>query len=266
MDRAALEKALSGTIFAGRLHHFTSIGSTNTRALEQARLGAPHGCYYLADEQTAGRGRSNHHWLSTPGDGLYLSILLRLPLLPSQLVWMPLLTGLVAHSAIAAVTRLQPDIRWPNDLLLNQKKVGGILVEALAEQDNLRPVILGIGINLHQSSFPPDLATPATSLDLETGTRISRQHLLVALLQSLHRELLPLETEPDRSAALGSIPVRMAAVSSWIRDRHVAVHGPHACTGITQGLDQNGYLRLLTATGPVTITTGGLRAIDESNQ
>ena len=262
MDRAALEKALGGTVFAGRLHHFTTIGSTNTRALEQARLGAPHGCYYLADEQTAGRGRSNHPWHSAAGDGLYLSTLLRLPLSAQQLVWMPLLAGLVAHSAIAAVTGLHPDIRWPNDLLIRDRKAGGILVEALAEQDNRRPVVMGVGINLHQTSFPADLATPATSLDLETGTRISRQQLLVALLQSLHRELLPLASEPARSAALAAIPARLAACSSWIHDRPVAVHGPQACTGTTAGLDERGYLRVQTADGPVTITTGGLRALE----
>ncbi len=262
MDRAALEKALGGTVFAGRLHHFTTIGSTNTRALEQARLGAPHGSYYLADEQTAGRGRSNHPWHSASGDGLYLSALLRLPLSAQQLVWMPLLAGLVAHNAIAAVTSLHPDIRWPNDLLIRDRKTGGILVEALAEQDGLRPVVMGVGINLHQTSFPPGLATPATSLDRETGTRISRQQLLVALLQSLHRELLPLASESARSAALAAIPARIAACSSWIQGRQVAVHGPHACTGTTLGLDERGYLRVQTADGPVTITTGGLRTLE----
>ena len=95
LDPAEIDAALAGTAFHSRLHHFATIESTNTHALEQAKAGAPHGSYYIADEQTAGRGRSDHQWISKSGEGLYLSVLLRPNLPTADLVWLPLLAGLV---------------------------------------------------------------------------------------------------------------------------------------------------------------------------
>jgi BirA family biotin operon repressor/biotin-[acetyl-CoA-carboxylase] ligase len=257
LDADAIGAALAGTVFAGRMHHFAMIGSTNTFALEEARAGAPHGSFYVADEQTAGRGRSDHRWHSAAGDGLYLSVLLRLEIAVSELPWIPLLAGLAAHRAIGEAAEVAADLRWPNDILIKGRKVAGILVEAPHAAGEVKPLVVGIGINIHQQSFPPDLATPATSLDLSTGRWNSRQRLLVALLQSLHVELAALEA--DRNAALAAIPARVEAVSSWVRGRAVEVHGPQACTGVTAGLDAGGFLLVRTATGMVTVTTGGIR-------
>jgi BirA family transcriptional regulator, biotin operon repressor / biotin---[acetyl-CoA-carboxylase] ligase len=256
LNPAEIDADLRETIFAGHMYHFRTIDSTNTHALEQARQGAPHGSFYIADEQTAGRGRSDHTWLSAASQGLYLSVLLRPPLATADLVWLPLLAGLAAHRAIREVTMLAPDLRWPNDLLIGPRKAGGILVEALADPAGSAAVI-GIGINLHQQQFPAGLATRPTSLDLETGRCTSRRQLLIALLQALHDE-----SEMLRSpSSLAATPRRIAAISSWVEGRPVEVHGPQACTGVTAGLDAHGFLRVHTAGGLVTITTGGIRAI-----
>jgi BirA family biotin operon repressor/biotin-[acetyl-CoA-carboxylase] ligase len=250
-----VEAALASTIFASGLHHFQTIDSTNTHALEQARQGADHGSFYIADEQTAGRGRSDHQWHSAAGEGLYLSVLLRPQLPVADLVWLPLLAGLATHRAISEVTALSADLRWPNDILIESRKVAGILVEAQTESARTTAAVIGIGINIHQRRFPPNLATPATSLDLETGRYTSRQQLVIALLQSLHTEIVTLGSEATRAA----IPSRIEAISTWVRGRHVEVHGPQPCTGITAGLDAKGFLQVRTPEGLVTITTGGLR-------
>lgn len=263
LNPAEIDAALAGTPFAGRMHHFATIGSTNTHALEEARPdktspGAPHGSFYVADEQTAGRGRGGHGWHSRAGDGLYLSVLLRPHVTPPELVWLPLLAGLAAHRAIQQATGLAADLRWPNDLLIGSRKTGGILVESQTEPgpESRKPAaVIGIGINLHQQSFPAGLATPATSLDLETGRFTSRQQLLIELLNALHSELDNLTSE----AAHAAIPARIAAISTWVQGRNVQVHGPQECTGTTAGLDANGFLRVQTETGIATITTGGLR-------
>ena len=257
LDLAAIESAIAGTIFARGLHHFSTIDSTNTHALAEARSGAPHGSFYLADEQTAGRGRSDHQWHSAASQGLYLSVLIRPAITPADLVWIPLLTGLAAHRAIQQVTALTVDLRWPNDLLIGPRKTGGILIEAQADSGSVSAVVAGIGINLHQRGFPPNLATEPTSLDLETGRETSCQQLLIALLQALDAEYKALASP----ASLAAIPARIAAISTWVEGRRVAVHGPNACEGITAGLDARGFLRLRTAQGLVTITTGGLRAL-----
>jgi BirA family biotin operon repressor/biotin-[acetyl-CoA-carboxylase] ligase len=254
-DLPQLEAALAGTIYAGKLHFAPVTDSTNGDALEAARAGGPHGSVYFADEQLAGRGRGNHGWHSAAGAGLYVSVLLRPHIPAARLSLLPFAAGLAAADAIRATTGLTVDLRWPNDLLIGPRKTGGILVEATVNSQSPPHAVVGIGINVHQRSFPADLATPATSLDLESKKSISRQHLLIALLKSLERETMAL----NDPAAAETIPRRIARASTWVQGRGVCVHGPQACTGVTAGLDQNGFLLVRTATGLVTVQTGGLR-------
>jgi len=256
-DLASIEAELAGTIFAGKLHFTRVTGSTNSDAVAAARRGEPHGSVYFADEQLAGRGRGDHAWVSTAGEGLYLSLLLRPRFPAARLPLLPLAAGLAAAHAINSAAALAVDLRWPNDLLIGPRKVGGILVEATIHSHGLpHAVVLGVGINVHQHAFPPDLATPATSLDQQAARPVSRQALLVALLKSLQREALALE-HPD---AAKQLVARVQEASTWMRGRQVEVHGPQACTGATAGLDENGFLRVITAKGIMTVQTGGLRA------
>jgi len=254
---AALDAQLADTVFAGKFHFSQSTGSTNTDAMGAARMGAPHGSVYLADEQRAGRGRGDHGWHSAAGEGLYVSVVLRLALPAARLPLLPLAVGLAAADAIRGVTGLTVDLRWPNDLLVGERKTGGILVEANVESNGQpHATVAGIGVNVHQREFPPGLATQATSLDMETGLHVSRQALLIALLKSLEREATAL-LDP---ATAREIPARVERASTWIRGRNVVVHGPQACQGVTTGLDEDGFLRVRTADGVVTLQTGGLRA------
>jgi BirA family biotin operon repressor/biotin-[acetyl-CoA-carboxylase] ligase len=257
-DLAELERSLAGTIFAGKLHFSPVTGSTNTDALEAARAGAPHGSVYFADEQHAGRGRGDHQWQSAAGQGLYVSVLLRPPMVAANLRVVPLAAGLAAAEAIAIASHLEVDLRWPNDLLIGERKTGGILVESKTEGDAVSFVVIGIGINVHQSAFDGNLATPATSLDIEAGRVTSRQALLIALLESLQREASGLQD----SSVVAAIPARVALISTWLWNRQVEVHGPQACAGITAGLDENGFLRVRTAECVVTVQTGGIRAAE----
>lgn len=259
-DLPALEASLAGTVFAGKLHFSLLTDSTNTDALEAARSGAPHGSVYFADEQLAGRGRGEHAWDSAAGEGLYASMLLRAPIPAVRLPLLPLAAGLAAAEAIRAVAGLAVDLRWPNDLLIAPRKVGGILVESKISSGAAEFTVVGIGINVHQRTFDSELSTPATSLDLETGGRVSRQDLLAALLKSLESEALLLL---DPTATV-TIPARVEQASTWIRGRRVEVHGPQACTGVTAGLDENGFLLVRTDEGVVTVQTGGIRATEIS--
>jgi BirA family biotin operon repressor/biotin-[acetyl-CoA-carboxylase] ligase len=256
-DLATLESELAGTVFAGKLHCSRVTGSTNHDAIAAARLGAPHGSVYFSDGQLAGRGRGDHGWISVAGEGLYASVLLRPEFPAAHLPFLPLAAGLAAADAIRAVSSLTVDLRWPNDLLIGPRKTGGILVES--QIDSKCPphaVVVGVGINVHQRAFPAGLATPATSLDLASNRHIARQALLVALLKSLQQEAHAL-ANPN---AAKEVAARLEKASTWIRGRKVEVHGPQACIGVTAGLDENGFLRVTTADGLVTVQTGGLRA------
>jgi BirA family transcriptional regulator, biotin operon repressor / biotin---[acetyl-CoA-carboxylase] ligase len=255
-DLSALEHDLAGTIFAGKLHFAPVTESTNADAMTAARSGASHGSVWFADEQTAGRGRGDHRWHSNAGEGLYVSVLLRLQIPVARLSLLPLAAGLAASDAIRAASGLETDLRWPNDLLIGPRKTGGILVESAQSAGGAEPfAVVGIGINVHQRKFAADLATPATSLDLETGRWISRQVLLLSLLKSLEREAVAL-ADPATAAQIIS---RVERASTWVRGREVEVHGPQACDGVTAGLDENGFLRVHTASGLVTVQTGGIR-------
>jgi BirA family biotin operon repressor/biotin-[acetyl-CoA-carboxylase] ligase len=255
-DLSEIQAALANTIYSGKLHFSAVTGSTNSDAMAAARSDAPHGSVYFADEQTAGRGRGDHAWHSAAGQGLYVSVLLRPQLPAARLPLLPLVAGLAAANAVREASGLTVDLRWPNDLLLGPRKTGGILAEAQTEAGSISFAVVGIGINVHQGSFDPGLATPATSLDVERGRAISRQALLVALLESLQRETDGLHD----LAACRAIPSRVEQASTWIRGRHFEVHGPQACAGITEGLDDHGFLRVRTADGIVQVQTGGIRS------
>jgi BirA family biotin operon repressor/biotin-[acetyl-CoA-carboxylase] ligase len=264
-DVAALNELLRETIFYGKLHHFPVIDSTNAAALEAAQDGAPAGSVYFADAQTAGRGRGGHTWHSAAGDGMYASVLLRPNLAPAAALKISLATGLAAQAAIAETTGLRADIRWPNDLMLDGKKCGGILVDTAATGDaeRLRHVVIGVGINVNHESFPDDLRYLATSLRIESRSPQSVQALLAALLRNLAAEMAALE-------AGDTVLERFTAASTWVRGKRVHVEGVHekdgdGYTGITNGLDVHGFLRILTESGAERLVlSGGVREITEN--
>jgi BirA family biotin operon repressor/biotin-[acetyl-CoA-carboxylase] ligase len=259
IDISALDAQLSQTDFQGKLRYFASIESTNSVAMEAAESGDAHGSVYLAEEQTAGRGRGDHDWQSEPGSGIYLSVLLRPAIAPADVLWLSLAAGLAVDAAIRQVTTLEPDLRWPNDLLFGTRKFCGILTELNAEVTRVRHVVIGIGINVHQTAFRGELRGTATSLKIESGRDWPRQELIAALLQSLHRETIALTSSMTASEAAASIPDRVENISSWIRGKRVVVDEAEGFSGVTAGLDPRGFLLVQTSDGLRTVFSGGVR-------
>ena len=254
-DLAEAERGLAGTRFAGHLHHLASVGSTNALALEAAAGGARVGAW-VADEQTAGRGRGGHHWHSAVGDGLYVTALVAPQIALADAAKIPLATGLAAQAAILETTGLRVDIRWPNDLMFGDRKCGGILVESVSDGDRLRYAAVGVGINVNHGAFPPDLVRVATSLHLESERRFPREPLLVALLEHLDRELGVLET--GGRELLG----RFSDASGWVRGKRVTVGEDGGYTGWTRGLDNQGFLLVEDEQGLIrTVLSGGVRSV-----
>jgi BirA family biotin operon repressor/biotin-[acetyl-CoA-carboxylase] ligase len=149
-----------------------------------------------------------------------------------------------------------PDLKWPNDVLIDGNKFCGILTEMNAEVTRVRYVVVGIGINVNQSSFPADLQTVATSLRLATGTEWSRVELCAALLKSLDREYRALLESPD---AATSILRRFQERSSSVRGRQVEVEENGGFAGVTEGLDGRGFLQVRTTQGVRTVLSGTVR-------
>jgi BirA family biotin operon repressor/biotin-[acetyl-CoA-carboxylase] ligase len=266
-DLQAVLAALANTAFTDKVHHLVSVGSTNALAVAAAQADDPHGSVWIADEQTTGRGRGNHGWHSVAGDGLYVSVLLRPQMALVDALWLSLATGLAVQAAIRAVTGLIPDIRWPNDLLINNKKCGGILVEtsSIASQSNapaiLRHAIIGVGINVNHLNFPPELEAVATSLRHESGKLWGREQMLIEFLRALEKEIALLEAELCGGHPGTALLTRFAAASSWVSGKRVSVDEAGGYTGVTDGLDARGFLRVAGDDGVLhTVLSGGVRA------
>jgi BirA family biotin operon repressor/biotin-[acetyl-CoA-carboxylase] ligase len=258
-DSAEIQHALKGSIYTGNIHLFQQVDSTNNIAMQQGCSGAAHGSVYVANEQIAGRGRGDHRWVSPAGTGLYVSILLRPAIHTANILWLSLLTGLAVHHAVQTTCGLQADLRWPNDMLLGTRKFCGILTEMQAEQQQVKFAVIGIGINVNQHHFPHELREIATSLCIETGRNYSRQDLLIELLKSLQRELQNYESHTDQKRQQNEILSRLQNISTWIHGKKVAVGQPEEFRGTTDGLDERGFLRVMTDNGIRTVMTGGIR-------
>ena len=167
----------------GPVHHFDEVASTNDLAKELAAKGAPEGTLVVAEAQTGGRGRLGRQWDSPPGTGLYVSLLLRPPLPPTEMPQITLTTAVAVARALKRVTGAAPGIKWPNDLLLAGRKLGGILTEMETESEQIRHVVVGLGLNVNNPAFPEELEPIATSLVLATGRRHSRLEILQAWLE-----------------------------------------------------------------------------------
>jgi BirA family biotin operon repressor/biotin-[acetyl-CoA-carboxylase] ligase len=257
-----LRTALVGTRFSAHIHHFAVVDSTNTQLLAAASQGAPEGTIYLADEQTAGRGRGGHSWHSDPNAGLYLSVLVKPSLRLREALMLSLAAGLAAQSAVLTTACVRVDLRWPNDLMIGSQKVGGILVETSAGSGSNAPLhyaVIGIGINLNHERFPSELYPLATSLRLVTAKLQDRQRLVIALLRALDHELTLLED--DAAAAAGNpLLQRFATSSDWVHGRRVQVPEQGGYTGTTAGLDARGFLLVDADDGTQrTVLSGGVR-------
>jgi len=268
----SLAPLVRNTIFSGNIHHYLRTESTNLLAMQMGAQSrdttddGPEGAVFLADEQTAGRGRKGHSWHSEPNAGIYCSFLLYPPLSPSDSLWLSLLTGVAAQDAVREITGLQPDIRWPNDLLLNEKKFAGILTEMSSEGPRVNYAVVGIGLNVNHQTFPHDLQETATSLSLETGRKWPRLGLIGALVRAFDREyraLLRAMGSPIRTPALRFEPImrRVESRSSYAVGKAVEVSEDGGYSGVTDGLDPRGFLRVRTDKGLRIVISGSVRPL-----
>jgi BirA family biotin operon repressor/biotin-[acetyl-CoA-carboxylase] ligase len=254
-DKLLPEEVLQGLktrIFTGPVHYFETLNSTNDLAKELAAQGAPEGAVVVAEAQTGGRGRLGREWDSPPGAGLYVSLVLRPMLPPMELPQITLTTAVAVVRAVRRVAGLAPGIKWPNDLLLNGKKLGGILTEMETESDRIRHVVVGLGLNVNNPGFPFELAATATSLTLEAGRTFSRVHLLQAWLEEfeeLYSRFLNqgfpeiLEEWKDSAVTLG----KMVTVRQ----------GPREISGQATDVAPDGALLLRIANGEMVRVTSG---------
>lgn len=248
---APLERALGAGELAplgAELLYYPVATSTNDLAARLAERGGPDGAIILADQQTSGRGRSGHTWFSPPGAGLYVSVIVRGDTAGPEgdwPRWLTLATGVAMAEGLHAASGLPVSIKWPNDLVMapsgavrGSRKLGGILAEARADAGRLTYVVVGFGVNVQRSAFPPEISARATSLEDELGRAVDRGAVLTALLRRFATWLDRL-----RAGRTSEVVTRWCALAvgatgtsvEWFGDG-----GPRR--GVTAGVDPEGAL------------------------
>jgi BirA family biotin operon repressor/biotin-[acetyl-CoA-carboxylase] ligase len=256
--------ALAATVaerghFGARLHYASEVGSTNDLAAVAADRGEPEGTTFVAGAQTAGRGRLGRTWFSPPDAGLYLSTIVRRA---SLAPWITLAGGVAVADGIRAATALPLQIKWPNDIVAvggagfrARRKIAGILAEASSGPEGVNHVVLGVGINLRPSAFPPELADRAGAIETELGRAADAGQVLAQVLAALNRTLGELQTSgPPALFAqwLALSPSAYGAPIEWD-----AASGP--ASGTSAGLAEDGALLARTAGGLHRIVSGEVR-------
>lgn len=233
---------------------FETLGSTNTEAANQARQGADEGLCVIARQQTAGRGRHGRTWVSEKDSGLYFSIVLRPQFDIKHLTLITLMAGVAVYDSLKEFG-LTPDIKWVNDVLVREKKIAGILAETVEPPRGLA-VVVGIGINFKSSNFPNEIADTATSIEAELplSRRIPSGEVEAALTKYISYWYPMLGHENGPACILDAWRQR----STYFSGKQVRVTLPDGrFDGMTDGLEENGALRVKTPAGSVTIVQAG---------
>ncbi len=241
------------------LFHYVDVTSTMTVAADLAAEGAAEGAVVVAECQSRGRGRLGRSWHTAPSRGIWMTVILRPPLTPMELAPLTLMVAVAVADGIAEATGLQAGIKWPNDLLLDGRKVCGILTELAAEQDAVRHVLVGIGLNVHhmRDEFPADLRETATSLTLAAGRPVDRVAVFQAVLTALDREY-------EVALAQGFEPVleRWRARSVTLHRRVTVVGGGRRLRGVAEEVTPQGGLVVRAEDGKVETVLSGDVTLD----
>jgi len=256
IDKAALRKALHGRIIGSRLLYFLTLTSTNDHGRELAEDGWPEGTVVLSEEQTAGKGRAGRSWHSPPGLGLYVSIILKPSLAPEKVPLMTLMTAVATARALRDGGN-DAVLKWPNDILLGGRKVGGILADARIRPGGPADVVVGLGLNVNhrQEDWPADLLERAGSLRMNAGRTFDRTEILARILIRVD--------EAYAAARGGNAGSDAALIDDFLsycpmaRGRQVTVIGDgDPIAGESAGLSPAGALRVVTADGVREIHVG----------
>jgi BirA family biotin operon repressor/biotin-[acetyl-CoA-carboxylase] ligase len=248
-------------VFGRRIHWLETTTSTSDVAVHLAELGADEGTIVVAETQTAGRGRHGRVWCSPPSAGLYLSMVLRpaggLATRANPASLLTLASGVAVAESIRASTGLPAEIKWPNDVMIGRRKIAGILAEATAQSGVLQHVVLGIGVNLRQAAFPPEVANRATSVEAETTRTADRAQMFVQILAAFAARYADLQAgrfDVILSAWRGFAPSLRASRVEWDSPSGVV-------SGRAEGVDEQGALVVRVGERVERIIAGEVRWI-----
>lgn len=242
LDEVLLVHGLNTSLLGKNIEIHSSIGSTNARAKELALSGASEGTVVIADEQVQGRGRLGRSWVSPPGKGIWMSVVLRPHLSPQDVPRITIMTAVAVAEALKRCAQVEVGIKWPNDIVCNGKKLCGILTEVHAEPEVIHYAVVGIGLNVNLSieDFPEDIKGIATSLKIEKGEEFHRVDIIKAMLQEMEKGYLQ-KLDDDGFAELLKEYERRSVILKR-RVRVIGVGGEFL--GYAEGFGEDGSLML----------------------
>jgi BirA family biotin operon repressor/biotin-[acetyl-CoA-carboxylase] ligase len=243
-NEETLKNKLAGKLIGHQVYFFSEIDSTNNEAHRLGVDGAPEGTVVIADSQTKGKGRLQRAWHSPAGMNIYTSIILRPDLKPDHAPQISILAGVSVAEIMDNFCPGMVNLKWPNDVLLQGKKVCGILAQMKTSANRVDFIILGIGINVNidYNQLSQDIKNTATSLTIETGRKISRQELIIGLYENLAKWYKKL-----MEGGFGAVKEKWLSMAPMIGQRVQIMSENEVISGKALGIDEQGALLLLTA-------------------
>lgn len=248
LQAAKIDQHLTTNRFGRNIHYLQTCPTTQPIAHQLAQAGEPDGSIVICEEQTAGKGRLARAWTSTQGKGIWMSVIIRPEIPPTKAPQLTLVAAVAVTRAIEDIAQVRPEIKWPNDLLINGKKCTGILTELQADIDRVHAIILGIGVNVNQlpSDFPDDIQSIATSIQMVTGKPVDRAELVARILHHL-------EIYTDLYVQHGFEPLKILweSYSCTLGKRIKAIMIHQQIEGIALGITNEGILQVKTDDGEI---------------
>ena len=244
LNQEFLKQSLAGKFIGHQLHYYEEIGSTNDEAFRLGSAGAPEGTVVLADSQTKGKGRLHRSWYSPSGGNIYTSIILRPQIEAAKTPQISIMVGVAIAEILESYCPDKIKLKWPNDVLINEKKVCGILSQLKTAASKVDFIVLGIGVNVNvgYNQFPREIRNLATSLIVETGREISQGELIISLYENMAKWY-----NQHLKDGFGRIKEKWLSISPMIGQTVRMIFREEVVSGRAIGLDDDGSLILLVA-------------------
>ena len=251
LSAAEIQAELNTNCFGKNIIYYDTITSTNNAAKEAAAKGCDEGTVVIADRQTAEKGRLGRSWVSPPNSGIWMSVVLRPEILPVQAQFITILAAIAVGRAIEQIAGITIGIKWPNDIVINRKKVCGILTEISAEIEQINYIVLGIGVNvnLDKDDFPDDIKHSAASIKSETGSTVSRKKLVVRILENLESLYKNLYKKEFYDNAKADLINEYKKYSVTLGNRVKAIYQNKTIEGYAEDITENGELIIRSDNG-----------------
>lgn len=247
MTETELGSLFDNEFFGSNIYYYDEIDSTNSEAKKKAENGAPHGTLVITERQTGGRGRRGKKWISPKGSGIWMSFILRPEIQPFHASMLTLVAAMAVVSALEKTEGVECSIKWPNDIVLNGRKICGILTEMSAEPDAVNYVVIGIGINANTTEFDEEIQSIASSVFLETGRKIKRSQVVADFAKEFERYYEIFMQTQDMSGLLTEYNSRLINAGKEVK----IIDMKNEFTGSAIGIDENGELLVKRENGYV---------------